>query len=50
MRILVVLYIVLAHVAMLVFKITSGLRIQWINHTAWPYRKMYNDFKNGNVG
>ena len=44
-RVSVLGYVLFAHVAMLVFKITSGLKIQWINHKPWPYRKMYTDFK-----
>jgi len=46
-RLLIIVYVLIAHFAMIIFKLTTGLRIQWINHKPWPYKQMWNDFREG---
>jgi hypothetical protein len=42
-RIGIVLYVTFAHIALVMFYPT-GLKIQWINHMPWPYKKMWREF------
>ena len=46
MRLLIAIYVIFAHFAMFVFWF-SGLKIAYINHRQWPYKKMWKDFRSG---
>ena len=42
-RVCFILYVFWAHVAKLYFT-PIGLKVQYINHKPWPYKKMYKRF------
>ena len=42
-RLMIVVYFALAHFAIFIFWF-SGLKIAYVNHMPWPYKKMWRDF------
>ena len=44
-RSMVVIYVAFAHFAKVIFWF-SGLKIAYINHKPWSYKKMWKDFVN----
>ena len=45
-RILIVLYIIVAHFAKIIF-FFSGLKMQYVNDEPWPYKQMFRTWLEG---